>query len=296
MTELHIRPMTRADIPFGMELKTLAGWNQTEGDWRALLSYTPEGCFVAEWNRRPVGTATTTIHDGKVAWIGMVLVHPEFRRLGIGKSLLNHCIAWLRQRGIPSIKLDATPAGKTVYVPLGFRDEYELERVEMVAETEVRNQKSEIRVKCAGCEINAILALDTEAFGVPRPAILQRLLAEHPDLCWTAAAPPPPLSHRPSPICHYSGFLLARPGANAWHLGPWAARTPEIAEVLLCACLDRLAGKRIFADVPVNHPARQLVGRHGFKTQRPLTRMWLGCNDWPGTPAFAYAIADPAKG
>jgi GNAT superfamily N-acetyltransferase len=287
MAELHIRPMTPADIPFGMELKTLAGWNQTKGDWRALLRYTPEGCFVAEWEGRPVGTATTTIHDGKVAWIGMVLVHPEFRRLGIGKSLLKHCIAWLQQLGIPSIKLDATPAGKTVYVPLGFRDEYELERVEAIADCGLRVADCGIRTGAADAQ--TILSLDTEAFGVPRPAVLQRLLGDHPDLCWTTSAPS---SSSRIPL----GFLLARPGANAWHLGPWVARSKETAEALLRACLARLAGQKVFADVPANHPARQLVASHGFKPQRPLTRMWLGCNEWPGNPALTYAVADPAKG
>jgi GNAT superfamily N-acetyltransferase len=294
MPSLHIRQMTPADIPFGMELKTLAGWNQVEADWRALLGYTPEGCFVAEWDGRPVGTATTTIHDGKVAWIGMVLVQPEFRRLGIGKSLLKHCIAWLRQRGVPCIKLDATPAGKTVYVPLGFRDEYELERVE--AEAEVRGQRSEIRIESGRCETNVILALDAEAFGVPRQPVLQRLIGDHPDLCWTASVPSSSFLTPHSSLLTLPGFLLARPGANAWFLGPWVARSPEIAEALLCACLARLAGQRVFADVPANHPARQLVARYGFVTQRPLTRMWLGCNDWPGNFALTYAMADPAKG
>lgn len=289
MSALQVRQMTSADIPFGMELKTLAGWNQTEADWRALLGYTPEGCFVAEWEGRPVGTATTTIHDGKVAWIGMVLVHPEFRRLGIGKSLLKHCIAWLQQRCVPCIKLDATPAGKTVYVPLGFRDEYELERVETVARVNGETRIAGCQVQATECDAEAISALDNEAFGVSRQPVLQRLLGEHPDLCWTVR--PPSFVLRP-----LEGFLLARPGANAWHLGPWAARSPEAAEALLCACLARLAGQRIFADVLVNHPARQLVARYGFAPQRPLTRMYLGCNDWCGDPALTYAVADPAKG
>ena len=289
MPDLHIRPMTPKDILAGMELKTLAGWNQTEADWRALLNFNPNGCFVAEQGGRTAGTATTTVHDGKVGWIGMVLVHPEFRRLGIGKALLKHCIAWLQQRGVPCIKLDATPAGKTVYVPLGFRDEYELERVEVTAKAEGGGRRAECQIQTGALDVKAILALDGEAFGVSRQPVLQRLLGEHPDLCWTAAQPS-------SETRSLSGFLLARPGANAWHLGPWVARTPEIAGTLLHACLARLAGLRVFADVPAQHPARELVVRHGFVAQRPLTRMWLGCNDWPGNPALTYAVADPAKG
>ena len=291
MSALHIRQMTPADIPFGMEMKTAAGWNQVEADWRAFLSYNPDGCFIAEWDGQPVGTTTTTIHDGQVAWIGMVLVHPEFRRLGIGKALLQHAIAWLRQRGVPCIKLDATPAGKTVYVPLGFRDEYELERVETVA-TAMNTEGGAVK---AECDVEAILGLDREAFGVSRKPVLQRLACEHPDLCWTAP-PSSSLFTLHSPLSSPSGFLVARPGSNAWMLGPWVARSTEIAEALLTACLARLAGRRIFADVPVNHPARQMMARHGFVTQRLLTRMWLGRNDWPGDPALTYAMADPAKG
>jgi GNAT superfamily N-acetyltransferase len=287
MKEPTIRLMTPDDIPFGMELKTLAGWNQMESDWHALLGYTPDGCFVAEQDGRPVGTATTTVHDGRVGWIGMVLVHPEFRRLGVGKALLRHCIAWLQQRGVPCIKLDATPAGKTVYVPLGFHDEHELERVETVVKPEGDRPKEAHEIQHGACLADDILELDIETFGVSRRPVLQRLLGEHPDLCWTASS---------SSIQKCSGFLLARPGANAWHLGPWVARSAKTAEALLCACLARLAGRRVFADVPANHPARQIVARHGFVTQRPLTRMWLGRNDWPGNPALAFAMADPAKG
>jgi GNAT superfamily N-acetyltransferase len=275
--------MAAADIPLGMALKNLAGWNQTENDWRRLFELNPAGCFVAELDGRPVGTATTTIHDGKVGWIGMVLVHPEVRGQGVGTALLEHAIAHLRRCGVPSIKLDATPAGKRVYVPLGFRDEYELERVEVVAAGGDGDRAGMI----AELDVDAILPLDRAAFGVARAPVLRRLAADGPGLCWMATT---------AGTGNVDGYILARPGANAAHVGPWVARSPATAERLLGAVLDRLAGRRVFMDVPVNHPARALVARHGFKGQRPLTRMWLGCNDWPGDVALTYGIADPAKG
>jgi GNAT superfamily N-acetyltransferase len=282
-TSLVIRQMTAADIPLGMMLKTLARWNQTEADWRALFNYNPEGCFVAEWDGKPVGTTTTTVHDGKVGWIGMVLVHPDARGHGVGTALLEHAIAYLQRTGVPSIKLDATPAGKRVYVPLGFQDEYELERVEAVAAG--GNTERESRI--ADLKVDVILDMDREAFGVTREPVLRRLAGEYPDLCWQATSAE---SQKPD------GYLLARPGANACFIGPWVARSVETAALLLRVCLDKLVGQRVFMDVPVNHPARAMVARYGFKAQRPFTRMWLGCNDWPGNVALTYGIADPAKG
>src|ERR1700687_2743834 len=42
-----LRIMTMADIPAGMRLKEIAGWNQTAADWKRFLEASPEGCFVA---------------------------------------------------------------------------------------------------------------------------------------------------------------------------------------------------------------------------------------------------------
>lgn len=36
-TKIHIRLMTKTDIPAGMRLKDLAGWNQTPEDWLRFL-------------------------------------------------------------------------------------------------------------------------------------------------------------------------------------------------------------------------------------------------------------------
>ncbi|MDD5522754.1 MAG: GNAT family N-acetyltransferase [Kiritimatiellae bacterium] len=283
LTSLVIRQMTMADITLGMMLKDIAHWNQKEADWRALFNYNPGGCFVAEWNGKPVGTITTTVYDDKVGWIGMVLVHPDVRGQGIGTALLKHAIAYLQRRGVPSIKLDATPAGKMVYIPLGFQDEYELERVEAVAVGGNTNHESRI----VNLDVDKILNMDRETFGVTREPVLRRLVNEFPGMSWQATKPE---------IQNPEGYLLARSGANAYSIGPWVARSVETAELLLCACLDKLAGQRVFIDVPVNHPAYAMVARYGFKTQRPLTRMWLGCNDWPGNIAQTYGVADPAKG
>ncbi|MDF2959371.1 MAG: putative acetyltransferase, partial [Paenibacillus sp.] len=131
--EPAIRQLTEDDIPFAMELKNIAGWNQVEADWQGYLELEPEGCFLAEVNGRKAGTATAIRYGTKAGWIGMVLVHPDLRRYGIGKALLNRTIDYLKGLGVECIKLDATPMGKTVYVPLGFTDEYELERYQGVA-------------------------------------------------------------------------------------------------------------------------------------------------------------------
>ena len=74
---MRLRTMTKADIPAGLRLKEIAGWNQTAADWKRFLEASPEGCFVAEEDGRVCGTATTISFENRFAWVGMVLVDPD---------------------------------------------------------------------------------------------------------------------------------------------------------------------------------------------------------------------------
>src|ERR1700683_884599 len=120
---LQIRVMTPADVPAGMRLKDLAGWNQTEQDWRRFLEAAPDGCFVAEWSGQVAGTVTTISYENRFAWIGMVLVDPQLRGKGVGTALLERAMDYLDASGVPCLKLDATPQGRPIYERLGFRAE-----------------------------------------------------------------------------------------------------------------------------------------------------------------------------
>src|SRR5687768_10330031 len=104
-----VRPLTWADIPHADELRALAGWNQTIADWERILSLDPAGSFAAEAEGRLLGTTTTVLHEGGVAWIGMVLVHPGCRKGGIGTALLRSALTRLEGLGAACVKLDATP-------------------------------------------------------------------------------------------------------------------------------------------------------------------------------------------
>ena len=73
-SEVEIRLLQESDIAAAMDLKRLAGWNQTETDWRTLLQLEPNGCFAAVLDDQLLGTTTTTSYGSQLAWIGMVLV------------------------------------------------------------------------------------------------------------------------------------------------------------------------------------------------------------------------------
>src|SRR5687767_195790 len=106
---MEIAILTKANLKAADQLRQLAGWNQMPEDWARLLALEPDGCFVATEDTKVIGTVTTTTFEQQLAWIGMMLVHPDYRRRGIGTALMQRAFDHLREGGITCIRLDATP-------------------------------------------------------------------------------------------------------------------------------------------------------------------------------------------
>jgi len=278
--DISLRMMTPDDIPAGLRLKEIAGWNQTRGDWERFLFASPQGCFVAEADGEVAGTAATISYEGRFAWIGMVLVDPARRGQGIGSKLLEKAIAYLDGCGIPSMKLDATPQGKLLYEKLGFVTEYELERWQLQ-----RTRAPDAPV-VAGSLTQEMLDKDREVFGADRSTLLRSIALEHPALV---------LQTRTQG--KLTGYSLGRHGALADHLGPWVAQDKASARSLLDEFLLRSRGQRAFVDGMKSSPwAVTLLRERGFQFSRPLTRMYRGRNDFPGRPELQGAILGPEFG
>jgi len=277
----RVRMMTPADIAAGMRLKDLAGWNQTTEDWTRFLQENSGGCFVAEWDGRVAGTVTTIVYEGRVAWIGMVLVDPEARGKGIGTALLERAIAHLDERRVPCIKLDATPQGKPLYARLGFRVEYEMERRALK-----RIVRPTSQVPRPIEDWTAIFDLDRDAFGADRSAVLRSVAGAAPELALAA--------RQGGPV---EGYAFGRKGSRADHLGPWICRNARAARELLQNFLERSSREAIFVDVPAENAwATQIAREQGFEISRPLTRMFRGENRHPGRPELVGAILGPEFG
>src|SRR5262245_12152282 len=116
------------DAQAGLVLSTEAGWNQNEADWRFFLS---KGVvFGVRDGNRLVATAALLPYSAGHAWISMVLVTTDFRRRGIATKLVDACLDVATRRGLTTW-LDATPAGATVYGPLGFIPSRQLRRLRL---------------------------------------------------------------------------------------------------------------------------------------------------------------------
>ncbi len=283
---LRIRLLTRADLPFADGVRDLAGWNQTIEDWERFLALEPDGCFLAEWEGRPAGTATTIQYGTALAWIGMLLVHPDHRRRGIGRALLERALDHLRDRGVRTVKLDATPLGEPLYASLGFKTEWTLARWSGRVPAP-RASLSGAGLRSWGeADLGEIGELDGTVFGVSRRRLLARLRARSVAALVLESAPGT-----------LAGFGLLRPGARALYLGPVVAASDDAGLSLVENLVARSEDRPIFWDIPdPNGAAVAWAERHGFTVQRRLTRMFCGGNLAPGDPRRQFAISGPETG
>ncbi|MEW6350866.1 MAG: GNAT family N-acetyltransferase [Thermodesulfobacteriota bacterium] len=275
-----LRVMTVDDIPEAIRLKEIAGWNQTAADWGRFVSATPEGCFVAEHEGRVIGTTTSIVYEGRFAWIGMVLVEPQFRGQGIGTALFQRAISYLDAQGVPCLKLDATPQGRLLYEKLGFDPEYEIQRWMLKREPNRSTAPREPE------RIEDVLQLDLEIFGADRSRLLRSVLEEEPLFSLAVRQPAGLL-----------GYAFGRHGARADQLGPWIARDPDVGRKLLLEFLCRSSRDVVCVDCPAPNPwVGPLVRAEGFEFARLLTRMHRGPNAHPGRPELVCGTLGPEFG
>lgn len=283
---LTARPLDSGDLPAAMTLSQEAGWNQIAADWKLFLELgrvigltRDDGTLIA--------TAATLPHGSDFGWISMVLVTASERRRGLARWLLRRSIDDLiAQKRIPV--LDATPAGRMVYLGLGFADCWAMRRAvarsgqppggaDGHAGARIRSIRNE--------DWPAILALDTDVFGADRSPLLHLLAARLPAAALVA-------THHD----HIVGYLLGRDGRTMNQLGPLVAEDEAIAIALLSRALADVPAP-LAIDLPDRHePLGKWLGALGFQTERPLTRMVYGRSKAFDDTARLFAIAGPELG
>lgn len=280
---IEIRLLSTSDLTAAMGLKELAGWNQTEDDWRRLLHFGPQGCLAACRGGRLIGTVTTAPYGTDLAWIGMMLVCPDCRRQGIGTALMQAALDYLRGIGVVSIKLAATALGRPLYESLGFIAEGRIERWEGVAPLVEKKNLSLITETTRP----AVYDLDRQAFGVDRRAWLDALMA---------VFPVGPLMAMSS-TDRLEGYGLMRPGSRAFYVGPVIARGKEAAHSLFDGLLSQLAGEKVCLDFNTGFGGGpEMLAKRGFVKQRDLIRMRFGRENQVGRSNLILGIAGPEMG
>ena len=231
-----------------------AGWNQTRADLESLISHARlpvrlgnEGVRMATFyfqnQNIPLGSGLALPVSDELSWIGMILVHPELRRQGIARSIMNSCLEHARiiqKKAI--VGLDATPQGKQVYDSLGFKDSYKIWRSDISTDLEYHSVQT---VELELFRLEAIEDYLERKNNTERFQIVE-LLSNLPDSKNIMAVSDGVVS----------GFAMSRPGRIKPFIGPIIADSEEIASSLLNRVLRHwksMGYVHTFIDVPEQH-------------------------------------------
>ena len=269
-----------------MALSRAANWNQCEADWRMMLRL-GKGFGLSAADGSLVASVVVLPYGDAFAWMSMVLVSPAQRRLGHASRMLRRAIAYLQSRGLTAV-LDATPAGREVYLQEGLRDTWSFQRYSLAEARPVSGWQDVSGLKLRSlveADWPQILALDLPAFGASREGLLRALAARLPGAALVA--------ERGEKIC---GYLLGRDGREARQLGPLIAADLPAAQALLSHALERVPAP-LYIDIVDRHTSlRSWALLQGFSVQRPFTRMVLGAEGAPGDNGTVMLVAGPELG
>ena len=242
---------------------------------------------VAPGGQRVLAASTVVLPYGAdFAWLSMVLVRPEFRRLGYATVLLRHAVAALQAQGRSAV-LDATPAGHAVYLQEGFADTWGFARYQRDALLAAAGQAAVQHPTRPLRDVDwpAIAALDEPAFGASRLPLLKLLAQREPQAAQV-------FEH----AGRITGFVLARDGRHATQIGPLVAADESAATALLTAALAAITGP-VYVDVlDQRSNLRAHLQALGFVLQRPFMRMVHGRKKAPGDAGAVMLVAGPELG
>lgn len=264
---VDLAPLTPKDAAAGEALAASVGWNQDAQDWRRLIALHPT-TVVGAWSEgRLVGTATLAVYGDALAWLGMVIAHPEFRGRGIGAAVVDAVLATPEAQNVATIGLDATSAGAPLYRRRGFATVGTVERwVGVLPTGEGEAEASEVRVRPAGPrDVDAIRVYDRAAAGVDRSRLLAHLVGEPGVRTWVAEREGGAV-----------GYAMLRPGRARAHLGPVAAEDDAVFAALLAAVGGSVGGIDVFVDTVRHEGGGHTLAQAGLTVTRTLERMTRG--------------------
>ena len=224
----------------------------------------------------------TSITYSNCAYVGLMGVHRDFQKQGIGQALMEHLLAWLDRQGIHQVMLDASPFGQPLYEKLGFVPFDEVYVLQRQTGKPTYQSPTEVQI-LSHQNLDRITATDTQAFGADRSRLLQALLEIYPERAFL-------LTDKYGGL---AGYLIAQEK----RIGPWVMEATEDTALLLKAALSLPLYGPISIVVPSeNENSITLLQRHGFEIVRVNRHMERGSTTPTGQRQMIYAQASLSLG
>ena len=281
--DISIRTLADIDLETADNILKVAFQSQASrlDDIHLYRRIQPDGWFLALRQDQPVGMVGAANY-GAFAHVGLMAVHPDAQRHGVGLVIMQFLLARLDQQHVPLVTLDASNMGRPLYDKLGFVPYDETLMFQRSGNFAMPDQPSNIQ-SISNQDLDELVQWDSLFFGADRRKVFQALLAFFPERAFMLR----------DETGQVAGYLFAQKN----RIGPWVMRQPHGAETLLKAALTLPYEGTVSVAVPaVNQDAVELLPRYGFKQLRANRHMGRGPGGVPGQRSQIYAQTSLAAG
>jgi N-acetylglutamate synthase-like GNAT family acetyltransferase len=274
---LELVQFNKSDIKGLMELSASVGWDYDEYEIGTVLS---SGKIFGHKNAegKIVSSAAIVLYDNKLASIGMVIVHKEYRGMGLGKVATQKCLDFTSSN--TSIMLIATEEGRPLYEKMGFITVDCVHKF-LCDEYKPLNKSGDVTIERFNSNnLTEILKLDKVAFGDKRSKFLQNRINQS-EQCLV-------VRDNKANIIGYGISIL---GPVNLILGPIVAPESQTAALIL----DKLASihqGKLRIDVPSgNEDFMLFLEQRGFKQVSQPPVMVINSAEMPPRNKTLFGIA-----
>jgi ribosomal protein S18 acetylase RimI-like enzyme len=284
---LPVERLTAADLDGCVALADDRGWPPEPDKWQ-LLFEVGEVFGIRDPAGGLAAAVALTRYGPGLAAIGMMLVAERHGRRGVGRALMTHVLG---QAGDTVTCLFATDFGRPLYERLGFCTAWLSGRyIGPLAPGAAAGSRVPVRPATAA-DLDAIAALDRQAFGADRRVVLGRL-PELSERFLVATGP----AGRSDPAGRAIRGFAASAVLNGMLLpGPVVAEDLDVATALIAGLAEGSA-LPLRIEVASTHPGlARWAARHGL-TERSQTAVMTHGGAMPGRPGQVFGPLNVAMG
>ena len=276
-------PLEERHLDQAVQLSSAVGWPHRRCDWQRLLTL---GSGVAGvHNGELVATGMHWSFEARLATLGLVIVSPDYKRLGLGRKMMETLLEAITAT---RIELHATEAGADLYRSLGFKEtawvhQCQGEVAESIAGHAPSLPPHTLLREFRASDYEALIALDEQSIGSPRRALLSSLLEQGQALV---------LEQDDGQL---SGAAISRDFGRGYVIGPVIANGHEAARCLIEGWLTRHSGSFVRLDTLDADLAVWLNGIGVSEVDR-IPQMVAGSTFSRSGATKRYALASQALG
>ncbi|MTI10139.1 GNAT family N-acetyltransferase [Curvivirga aplysinae] len=237
-------PLSHANLGALLALNATTGWSLNREDWLTLLT---SARLIGHVNDKEeiVTCGAITPFSADKGSIGCVITHPDYKRQGLGKELIERIVGLLPEENV-SLCLISTDVGQGLYEQFGFKKVDEITRG--FAKTfnagkieELLEEGCSIRESLPVKDLGTLLRLDADRFGAPRIKMVKRRMGQSKYRAFLYDAEN-----------ELQGYALGSEQEGITVIGGLTAPNEDMALALVQSIADR-AEPQYQVDIPVMH-------------------------------------------